>query len=146
MTGNNSGIKNLQRGQKRGVKLAKSKATPAKRKFAIEYAKTDNGAEAVRRAFPELAKTSSVQYLSTKASDLLKNPEIASQVEYQKQKLELLATKAVDRVEQLIQSDNEMVATTNSWKAIEQVQGKATQRNINLNASITLEDMLNNLQ
>lgn len=136
----------LQRGQVSGAKLRKTATlTPAKKKFVEEYAKLDNGAEAVRRAYPEL-KDSSPQYLSTKAARLMKNDEIINHLEHQKQKLEKLATKAVEKVEQLIESENEQIATTNAWKTIEQVQGKAMTKNLSITATDTLEEVLKRLQ
>lgn len=110
--------------------------TPANKKFSEVYAQTNNGAKAVTVAFPEL-KDSSVQYKSLKAQRLMKNDEVVNHIEYQKNKLERLATKAVKKVEQLIDSDNEQIATTNVWKTIEQVQGKAVQKSTSVNFNFT---------
>jgi phage terminase small subunit len=106
----------------------KTELTPAKKKFAQVVAQTDNATEAVRQAYPDMARTTTPEVLRNKASRLLTNANVSKEIEYQKNKLEQLASKAVDRVEQLIQSDNEAVATQNIWRTIEQVQGKATQR------------------
>ena len=108
--------------------------TPAKKKFSEVYAKTDNATEAVRQAFPEV---SSNEVARVKAHRLLTNDNVSAEVEYQKNKLEILASKAVNRVEQLIESDNEAIATTNAWKTIEQVQGKAMQKSSNVNFNFT---------
>ncbi len=125
---------------KNGISKAKpyktSTITPAKKVFSEVYAKTDNGAQAVREAYPELAN-SSVQSVSTKAGRLLKNVEVVNQIEYQRNKLEILASRSVDRVADLIESDNEAIATTNAWKTIEQVQGKAMQKSSNVNFNFT---------
>ena len=107
--------------------------TPAKKKFTEVYAETDNGTLAAQTAFPHLTKGSA----SVKATRLLNNDIVVNHIEYQKNKLEKLASKAVNRVEELIQSDNEMVATTNIWKTIEQVQGKAVQKSTNINYNFT---------
>ncbi len=105
---------------------SKSKLTPAKKKFAEEYVRTDNATQSLLTAYE--GKDITYGSAATIANRLLKNVEISKEIEYQKGKLELLASKAVDRVEGLIQSDNEQIATANAWKTIEQVQGKATQR------------------
>lgn len=126
-------------------KYQKSELTPAKKKFAEEFAATDNATEAVRRAYPKLVETSSPEYMSLKGNRLLRNDSVTREISYQRDKLERLASKAVDRIDRLISSENEQVATTNAWKTVEQVHGKATQRletqtnrvsiNINLNQS-----------
>lgn len=118
-------------GKKRYHKTAT--LTPAKKIFTEEYARTDNGTQAAMKAFPNIKKTTA----AVKASELLRNPNVVNHIEYQKNKLEKLASKAVNRVEELIQSDNEMVATTNIWKTIEQVQGKAVQKSTNINYNFT---------
>lgn len=121
----------------------KSDLTPAKKRFAYEYARTDNGTQSVLKAFdnnytPEVAKV--------KASRLLTNDNVMTEIEYQKNKLEKLATKAVNRLDSLINSDDEKVATQNIWNTIHQVQGKPLTKQVNLNAEISVEDLLNALQ
>jgi len=110
-----------------------NKLTPANKKFVDVYAKTNNGTKAALEAFPHLTKGSA----GVKANRMLNNDKIVNHIEYQRNKLEQLATKAVQRVESLIQSDNEMVASTNVWKTIEQVQGKAMQKSTNVNVNFT---------
>lgn len=132
-------------GMPRGKKTRRAQLTAAKRKFVEEYAKTDNGAEAVRRAYPEL-KNSSVSYLSTKAGRLLKNDEIVNHLEYQKQKMERLATKVVDKMEEHIQSDDASISLQAGKFVFEQVHGKATQKSISITATDSLEEVLKRLQ
>lgn len=122
----------------------KSELTPAKRAFAIEYAKTDNGTQSVLKAFS--GNNYSPEVAAVKANQLLRNPNVMNHIEYQKNKLEQLASKAVTRLDDLIQSDNEQVATTNIWNTIHQVQGKPLTKSINLTATTSVEDMLNALQ
>lgn len=115
-----------------------STLTPLKKKFAEEFAKTDNGTQSMLKVKPELTVGSA----GTIANRMLKNVDVSREIEYQKSKLEKLASRAVDRVESLIASENETIATTNIWKTIEQVQGKATQKietqNTSVNISIDL--------
>lgn len=122
----------------------KSTLTPAKKNFAIEYAKTDNGTQSVLKAFDNI---SSPEVASVKASRLLGNDIVSQEIKYQKNRLEKLASKAVRRVESLIDSENESIATTNAWKTIEQVQGRATQKieqqNTSLNINIDLSGVFN---
>lgn len=119
-------------GKKRYYKTAT--LTPAKKTFSKVYAETDNATKAVKIAYPDI---SSDAVARVKGHRLLTNDNVVSEIEYQKNKLEKLASKAVNRVEELIQSDNEMIATTNIWKTIEQVQGKAVQKSTSVNYNFT---------
>jgi len=122
----------------------KSGLTPAKKKFAEVYAKTDNASKAVRIAFKgnKLTKYS----IRDKGRTLLTNPHVNAEIENQKHRMELIASKAVDKIEGLIDSENENIATQNSWKAYEQVHGKPLGKNISLTAVTNLEDALESLQ
>jgi phage terminase small subunit len=116
----------------------KSNLTPAKKKFAEVYAKTDNATLATKQAYPDTTDEMSDITIRNKAHRLLNNDSVSAEIQYQKDKLERLASRAVNRVERLIDSDNESIATTNSWKTIEQVQGRATQRVEQTTTGITL--------
>lgn len=125
---------------KNGISKSKpyktSTITPAKKVFSEVYAKTDNGAKAVRAAYPELAN-SSVQSVSTKAGRLLKNAEVLNHIEYQKNKLERIASQAVDRIEEHVESDDSNVSLNASKFVIEQVHGKAVQKSSSVNFNFT---------
>lgn len=115
--------------------------TPAKKKFAHEYAKTDNGRKSALRVWPEITPESA----AVKATRLLKNANVSQEIEAQKAKMEFLASKAVIKIDQLLESDNENIASQNAWKVYEQVHGKALQKNVSISAHISLEDALSNL-
>lgn len=125
---------------KNGISKAKpyktSTITPAKKVFSEVYAKTDNGAQAVREAYPELAN-SSVQSVSTKAGRLLKNVEVVNQIEYQRSKLERIGNRAVDKIEEHVESDDSNVSLNASKFVIEQVHGKAVQKSSSVNFNFT---------
>lgn len=121
----------------------KSDLTPAKKAFAIEYAKTDNGTQSVTKAFKDNNYTPEVA--AVKANRLLRNDNVLNEIEHQKNKLEKLATKAVNRLDSLINSDDEKVATQNIWNTIHQVQGKPLTKQVNLNADVSIELLLNEL-
>lgn len=117
------------------MKKTRKGLTPARQRFVDEYIATDNATEAVRRAFPELAKNADIvgnkdryKALRVKATRLLANDSVNNAIEAQRAKLERLSHKAIKRVEQLITSDNEQVATVNSWNTIRQVLGNPTQQ------------------
>lgn len=120
----------------------KDKITPAMKKFSIEYASTNNGIESIRRAYPDVASKSSDAYLAVKANRLLKKDNVITEVEYQKNRLNMLASKAIDKVDKLLDSDNEAIASNNAWRVIEQSLGKAITRVESTNLNVTLEDAL----
>lgn len=113
-----------------------STLTPANKKFSEVYAKTNNGSQAITEAFPEL-KNSSPQYKSLKAQRMLKNDVIINHVEYQKNKLERIASQAVDKIEDHIESDDSNVSLNASKFVIEQVHGKAVQKSSSVNFNFT---------
>ena len=110
--------------------------TPAKKKFSEVYAKTDNGIKSVDMAFPEL-RDSSPQYKSLKANRMLKNDLVINHIEYQKNKLERIASQAVDRIEEHVESDDSNVSLNASKFVIEQVHGKAVQKSSSVNFNFT---------
>lgn len=117
--------------------------TPANKEFTIQYAKTNNGTQSVLKAYNGNHYT--IKSAGVKATRLLNNDSIVNHIEYQKEKLEQLATKAVNRVEQLIDSDNEQVSTMNSWNSIHMVQGKPITKNINANLEVSIDDVISRL-
>lgn len=94
-------------------------------------------AKAMIAAQPELALNKN--YANVKGRRLLSKPDIKTKIDIKLQKLAKSATK---RVEEMIQSDNEQIATTNAWKVIEHNIGTPVKRNINLTAKANLEDVL----
>lgn len=122
------------------MKNSKSSLTPAKKKFAEVYAKTDNATKAVQTAYKENNYSPAVA--GVKGTRLLKNDSVTQEIDRQKARMEVLSGKAVQRIGDLIESENESVATTNAWKAYEQVHGKALSRNVSLGITTTVEDAL----
>ena len=106
----------------------KTKLSPAKRKFAVEYAKRDNATEAVRRAYPELAEKTNDNVLRNKGSRLLTNANVMADIKYQKERLQLAGINAVKRIEHIIDNGKEHNALQASMYVVDQVHGKATQQ------------------
>lgn len=119
--------------------------TPAQKTFADVYAQTDSGIEAVRRAYPLLAQSSTIGTLYNKAHRLLRNANILAEIADRTKLMEYNANKATLRLSQLIDTTDETVALNATKFAIEQVEGKATQRietksqSIQLNIDLTGE-------
>jgi len=78
-------------------------------------------------------------YANVKAHRLLKRSDIQDKIQ---KNLEKMSKSAIKRIETLIQSEDEAIATTNAWKTIEHVRGKAVTRSINLHDSASIEDAL----
>lgn len=117
--------------------------TPAQKIFADVYAQTDNGAQAVRSAYPLLAQSSTIGTLYNKAYRLLRNAQVLAEIADRTKLMEYNANKATLRLSQLIDTTDETVALNATKFAIEQVEGKATQRietksqSIQLNIDLT---------
>ena len=105
-----------------------STLTPAQKQFAQVYAKTDNATEAVRQAYPDLADKASQSYLTVKGHRMLRNDNVVMEIQGQKERLQAIASKAVNKIDKLIDSVDDDVAFKSSKFAIEQVHGKATQK------------------
>ena len=71
------------------------------------------------------------------ASRLLKNDNVVDQVEYQRSKLERIGNRAVDKIEEHVESDDSNVSFNASKFVIEQVHGKAVQKSSNVNFNFT---------
>lgn len=109
--------------------------TPANKRFSEIYAKTNNGTKAVLEAFE--GNNYTVASAGVKATRLLKNDSIVNHIEYQKNKLERIASQAVDKIEEHVESDDNNVSLNASKFVIEQVHGKAVQKSSSVNFNFT---------
>lgn len=121
----------------------KSTLTPAKKRFAIEYAKTDNATKAVQIAFKD--NKYSPEVARVKGSRLLTNDNVSTEIAIQKAKLEKLSQKAIYKIDQLLDSDNEKIASSNAQFVINKVHPTITKTE-NTNLNINIEQLLNSLQ
>lgn len=110
-------------------------SSEAKRKFAEAYSRTDNGVKSVDIAYPDNNYTYGSK--ATIANRLLKNVEVVNHIEYQKNKLERIASQAVDKIEEHVESDDSNVSLNASKFVIEQVHGKAVQKSSSVNFNFT---------
>lgn len=105
--------------------------------FVEVQSATHSPTQAMLAAQPELVTNK--RYATQKGLRTLKNKDVQEKIQ---QKLEKMSIKASKRIDKLIASDNEQVATVNSWRVIEQLRGKPVARNINMNAKVNIEDAL----
>lgn len=105
--------------------------------FAEVYAHTKSAQKSMLAAQPELVTKKN--YANVKGQRLIKRPDIQEKIQKSLEKMSKTATK---RIDSLIQSEDETIATQNVWKVVEHLRGKPVARNVNLNAQITIEDAL----
>lgn len=70
---------------------------------------------------------------------LLKKSE--DSIKYVDDKMIELSVSAINRVGEMIESKDESIATRNSHYILDHVKGKATQKNININTNMTIDDI-----
>lgn len=122
-------------------RINKTEAKEAKDNlFSEMYARTNKPSQSIIAAYPELANNP--EYAKVKAQRELKRPDIKAKIDKNIQKM---SKKALKRVDQLLTSDNEQIATVNSWKVIEHNIGTPIRRTVGLTANISIEDALNQL-
>lgn len=105
--------------------------------FAEVQAHTKSPMKAMIAAQPELVTNKN--YANVKGHRLMQKPDVQEKVRL---KIEKMGAKATKRIDKLIQSENEAIATQNAWKVIEHTIGTPLKRNINLNATANIEDVL----
>jgi hypothetical protein len=109
------------------TRYRKTTSSVAKKKFAHFYALSDNASEAVRKVYPHL-RNSSQKTIQNKGSRLLSNAIVLNDIQMQKERMEVVAGKAVNRIENIIDTGKDQNALTASIYAYNQVHGKPTQR------------------
>lgn len=105
--------------------------------FAEVYVRTDSPIKAMQAAEPALLDKPA--YASVKANRTLQRTDMKARID---QKLTKMSKKALKKIDELIVSDNEQIATTNAWKVIEHNIGTPVKRNINVNAKANIQDAL----
>jgi hypothetical protein len=108
-------------------------------KFAEVYAYTKSPGKAMLAAQPNLVTDKN--YANVKAHRMLKRTDIQEKIQ---KNLEKMSKPAIKRIEQLIQSEDEGIATQNAWRTVEHVRGKPVTRSISLHDEVTIEDALFN--
>lgn len=109
--------------------------------FTDVMAATGSPAKAIKASHPEVYEHSPAN-ARNRANRLLKKPEIQTKIQSKLEKMQPKALKAIDRA---ITSDDENLATNTAKWVVEQVRGKATQRTVNLSATVSIEDYLSQL-
>lgn len=107
-------------------RYSKSKLTPAKKKFAHEYARTDNGTQSVLTAFPTNLTIGSAR---VKAQRLLTNDAVIDEITSQKEQIQQLSNNSLTVFREHMQPQTKPEIRERVAEFVwEQAHGKATQR------------------
>lgn len=105
--------------------------------FVEVMAKTNSPLQAMLASEPALADRR--QYAGVKAQRQMKRPEIREKLDKELQKM---SKKAIKRIDKMLESDSEQIASLNAWKVIEHNVGTPVKRNLNVNVKSSIEDAL----
>ena len=95
-----------------------------------------NGTRAVETLEPEyIAPDKRAQRIVAKSRDV-------NVAEYIDNSLEQIGSEAIDRVGELVHSEDERIATKNAHFVIEHIRGKAVQRNISASVKLNIQSVL----
>lgn len=108
-------------------------------KFKALEATQGNGSEAVRILEPD---TKSV---GTRAHTINKKANNAEVTTYIDNQLATIAQPSINRLKELVESDNEQVATKNVHYVIDHLRGKAISRSINRSEVINIDTVISGL-
>lgn len=105
--------------------------------FAEVMAHTGSAQKAMIAAQPDLITRKN--YANVKGHRLIKRPDIQEKMQ---KSLEKMSKPAMKRIQEMIQSEDESIASQNAWKVVEHIRGKPIAKNLNMNAKVNIEDAL----
>lgn len=95
-----------------------------------------NHTQAVRETDPEYKRP------DARAVRIVAKNRDVSALEYIENGLEQIGSEAIDRVGELVHSEDERIATKNAHFVIEHLRGKAVQRNISATVRLNIQSVL----
>jgi len=95
-----------------------------------------NGTQAVRVTDPEYTAP------DARAVRIVAKNRDVNALQYIENGLEQIGSEAIDRVGELVHSEDERIATKNAHFVIEHIRGKAVQRNITANVRLNIQSVL----
>lgn len=99
-----------------------------------------NATAALRDLEPEIVRTDGATRARAVRIVAKSNTVLAG--EYIDNALEQIGPEAIDKVRELVQSDDQRIATKNSHFVIEHLRGKAVQRSIALTGKLNIQNVL----
>lgn len=105
-------------------------------KYKADVLVHGNGTRAIRETEPEYsAPDIRAVRIKAKASEV-------TAIDYIEDSLQQIGVRAIQRVDEMVLSENEAIATKNSHYVLDHIRGKAVQRSENKNLNITIEQLL----
>lgn len=95
-----------------------------------------NGTAAVRSLSPEY------QAPDRRAVRIVAKSRNVTAQEYIENGLQQIGSEAIDRIGELVHSEDERIATKNAHFVVEHIRGKAVQRNLNANVKLNIQSVL----
>lgn len=95
-----------------------------------------NGTAAVRELHPDYRAP------ERRAHAIIRKSQNVTAQEYIENSLEQIGSEAIDRVGELVHSEDERIATKNAHFVIEHLRGKAVQRNISASVKLNIQSVL----
>lgn len=95
-----------------------------------------NGSAAVRELYPEH------QAPGTRAHQIAKKSKEQNALDYVDESLQQIAVTAIQRVNELVQSSDERIATKNAHYVVDHIRGKAVQRTESKHLSLNIQSVL----
>jgi hypothetical protein len=95
-----------------------------------------NGTAAVRSITPDYAAP------HIRAHSIMSKSKDMNVGEYIDNQLQQIGSDAIDRVGELVLSEDERIATKNAHYIIDHIRGKAVQRNISLTGKLNIQSVL----
>ncbi|MCA9325959.1 hypothetical protein KDA23_07955 [Candidatus Saccharibacteria bacterium] len=95
-----------------------------------------NGTQAVRDIEPEYTAP------RQRAVRIVAKSNTVTAGEYIENSLQQIGGEAIERIGELVHSEDERIATKNAHFVVEHIRGKAVQRNLNANVKLNIQSVL----
>ena len=97
---------------------------------------TGNGTQAVRQTDPEYTRP------DARAVKIVAKSKNMNALEYIENGLEQIGSEAIDRIGEMVHSEDERIATKNAHFVVEHLRGKAVQRSISATMKLNIQSVL----
>lgn len=99
-----------------------------------------NATQALRELEGETERSDAA--IRQRATRIVAKRDNESAAEYIDKSLEQMSTSAIERVNEMLKSNDERIATKNAHYVLDQIRGKAVQRNISISARLNIQNVL----
>lgn len=99
-----------------------------------------NASAALRTLEPDSGRTDAAIY--QRANRIVKKRQDETAAQYIEDSLEQMSSDAIERVGELVNSEDERIATKNAHFVIEHIRGKAVQRSVSITGKLNIQSVL----